>query len=127
MAGTKKDFTDHGYCQYSVGALHVVQLFNVPAIGAGVASTVVQARFVTPARVKIAAIGLYASALNTIDGSIGFNIVVGSGAYDTGATNATGTYTITGVPANPCALAKASFASSPRVSQALGLASAVPA
>ena len=86
MAGTKKDFTDHGYCQYSVGALHAVQLFNVAAIGAAQVNTTVQAAFVTPARCKISSVALYASSVEGVAGDHLFNIVVGSGAYAQGTT-----------------------------------------
>jgi hypothetical protein len=98
MAGTKKDFTDHGYSQYSLGTLGVTPLFNVPTIGASVVGTTVQAYFVTPSRIKLSAIAIACSAVSTINGSVSFNIVVGSGAYESGATAAVGSYTLTGVP-----------------------------
>jgi hypothetical protein len=99
MAGTKKDFTDHGYSQYSIGTLGVTQLFNVPTIGASVAPTTVQASFVTPSRIKIASIAISALAVSTVSGAIAFNIVVGAGAYETvAAVAAVGTFTLTGVP-----------------------------
>src|SRR6266851_9737224 len=98
MAGTKKDFTDHGYCQYSIGALGITPLFNVATVGASVVGTTVQASFVTPCRLKLSAIAIACSAVSTINGSISFNIVVGSGAYESGATAALGTFTLTGVP-----------------------------
>ena len=98
MAGTKKDFTDHGYCQYSIGTLNVIQLFSKAEIGASVIGTTVQAYFVTPCRLKLSSIAIACSAISTINGSIGFNIVVGSGAYESGATAAKGIATLTGVP-----------------------------
>jgi hypothetical protein len=99
MAGTKKDFTDHGYSQYSIGTLGVTKLFDVPTIGASVVPTTVQASFVTPSRIKIASIAVSALAVSDISGTIAFNIVVGAGAYETiGAVAAVGTYTLTGAP-----------------------------
>jgi hypothetical protein len=98
MAGTKKDFTDHGYSQYSLGTLGVTPLFNVASVGASAVGTTVQAIFVTPSRIKLSAIAIGSTAVSTINGSISFNIVVGPGAYESGATAATGSYTLTGVP-----------------------------
>src|ERR1700689_2160292 len=99
MAGTKRDFTDDGYKQYSLGTLGVTPLFNVPAIGASVAPTTVQAYFVTPCRMKISSIAVSASAVSAIDGTIAFNIVVGAGAYETlTPVAATGEYFISGTP-----------------------------
>lgn len=99
MAGTKKDFTDLGYSQYSIGTLGITQLFNVPTIGASVVPTTVQASFVTPSRIKISAVAVSALAVSTISGTIAFNIVVGAGAYETiGAVAAVGTYTLSGIP-----------------------------
>src|ERR1700691_3800604 len=99
MESRKKDFTDHGYRQYSIGTLGVTQLFNVPTIGASVAPTTVQASFVTPSRIKIASIAISALAVATVSGAIAFNIVVGAGAYETvAAVAAVGTFTLTGVP-----------------------------
>lgn len=99
MSGTKKDFTDDGYCQYSVGALAVTPLFNVATVGASVVPGTVQAYFVTPCRMKISAIAVSASAVSTIAGTIAFNIVVGTGAYETVApVAATGQYILSGTP-----------------------------
>jgi hypothetical protein len=98
MAGTKKDFTDAGYSSYTLGTLGVTSLFNVPTIGASAVSTTVQAYFVTPSRIKLSAIAIACSAVSTISGAVSFNIVVGSGAYESGATTAVGSYTLTGVP-----------------------------
>jgi hypothetical protein len=98
MAGTKKDFTDHGYSQYSLGTLGVTPLFNVPTVGASVVGTTVQAYFVTPSRIKLSAIAIACSAVSTISGAVSFNIVVGSGVYESGATSAVGSFTLTGAP-----------------------------
>ena|ERR1700722_1191994 len=86
MAGTKKDFTDDGYCQYSLGTLGVTTLFNIPVVGADLVNTTVEAVFVTPARMKISAIGIAFTAIDSIAGTDAFNIVVGSGAYTQGVT-----------------------------------------
>lgn len=99
MAGTKKATTDEGYGAYCLGTLAATPLFKVPAIGAGVVNTTVQDYFVTPSRLKIAAIAIYGSAFSAIDGSLKFNIVVGPGAYETLApVAASGIFTLTGVP-----------------------------
>ena len=83
MAGTKKDFTDDGYCQYSVGSLAVTPLFNVATVGASSVPATVIAYFVTPCRMKISSIAISVSAVSSIAGTIAFNIVVGAGAYET--------------------------------------------
>lgn len=98
MAGTKKDFTDDGYCQYSLGTLGVTNLFSVATIGASSVGTTVQSSFVAPCRLKLSAIAVSVSTVSTINGSVSFNIVVGSGAYESGSTAATGSYTLTGAP-----------------------------
>lgn len=86
MAGTKKATTDEGYGAYCLGTLAVTPLFKVATIGAGEANTTIVDTFVTPSRIKIAAIAIYASAIDSIAGTDSFNIVVGTGAYLQGVT-----------------------------------------
>lgn len=99
MAGTKKGYNDEGWEEYTVGALHALPLFQAASVGASQVSTTVQAAFVTPCRLKLSQIAVYFSAISHILGEIQFNIVVGTGAYETAAaTFASGTFTITGSP-----------------------------
>lgn len=81
-----------------VAGLSPVRLFGKESIEAGQVSTTVQDLFVCPSRVKIPKLMIAFTAIETLDGSITGNVVVGTEAYQTGAVKATGTYTLTGVP-----------------------------
>jgi hypothetical protein len=84
---------------YVLGTLSAIKPFSKLTVETAQASTTVQDLFVLPSRLKIPKINAAFTAISALDGSLSFNIVVGTGAYATGAaTTATGTYTLTGVP-----------------------------
>jgi hypothetical protein len=59
-------------------------VFAVPAVAASQVATTVQGIYILPCRTKIAKISVYCSAISHTDGSIKFNIVLGTGAYTSG-------------------------------------------
>jgi hypothetical protein len=87
---TRKAYTLHGLTHQ--------RLFKLASVGAGVASTTVQDYYLCASRIKIPKIMVAVSALNAVDGSITFNIVVGTGSYETGAVAATDGAVWTGTP-----------------------------
>lgn len=75
----------------SLGVLGPVPMFTVASIGAGVANTTIQARFLLPGRTKIPKIVVYLTAISDLTGC-SFNIVLGEAA--------SGVYTAGNVPGN---------------------------
>jgi hypothetical protein len=84
---------------YVLGTLSAIKPFANHTVETAQVSTTIQDMFVLPSRLKIPKINAAFSGISTLDGSISFNLVIGTGAYATGAaTFATGTYTLSGVP-----------------------------
>ena len=71
----------HEWESYNFNALGYLPFDNVASVGAGVANTVIQARLVLPQASKIAKVAVYCSAIDNVDGTDFFNIVMGTGAY----------------------------------------------
>ncbi len=84
---------------YVLGTLAAIRPFGKQTISTAQVSTTVQDLFVLPSRLKIPKINAAFTGISALDGSVSFNIVVGTGTYAPGAgTAAHGTYTLTGVP-----------------------------
>ena len=86
------------YQIWTLNTQHWVPM-RVPAtIGAGVVSTTVQARLPTPTNYKVSKVGVAFGAIDALTGGNSFNLVVGTGTYETGATSATDSAVWTGTP-----------------------------
>lgn len=82
----------------TLNALSAMALSKVASVGAGVAQTVVQDFRSLPFNYKIRQVAVALTAIDSIAGADLFNIVVGTGAYETAGVAAIGSYTITGTP-----------------------------
>lgn len=82
---------------YNFDSLNWIEM-PIVSPGAGVASSTVQTRKLLPFACKVPIIAVYTGAIFAVDGSHQFNIVSGSGSYETGAVAAASTTTITGTP-----------------------------
>jgi len=70
--------------------------FTEVSPGAGVANSTVQTRLMPGALYKIRKVAVSFTAIDNVSGDDLFNLVVGTGSYDTGATNASQTVTVSG-------------------------------
>lgn len=83
---------------YTTNVLATTVMFKKASIGAGVVSSTISDLFPLPGRVKIPKIAIACTGISATDGSITANIVVGTGAYETGAVAATNGAVWTGAP-----------------------------
>jgi hypothetical protein len=87
---------------YVLGACVPVQLFNLPAVGAGVVPTTIEATFVLPCRCKIPKINVSFTAIDSLAGTDLLNIVQGtSAAYTVGNVAGNDNSSTSGFCTNP--------------------------
>lgn len=83
---------------FVLGTLSASKLYSKQNVAASQVASTVADLAVLPSRLKIPKINAAFTAISSLDGSIAFNIVVGTGSYETTGVAATGTFTITGAP-----------------------------
>lgn len=83
---------------YLLSAVSAFKMFGKQSPAASQTAATVQDLFVTPSRLKIPKINVAFTAISSLAGDCFFNIVVGTGAYETTGTAASATVTLTGSP-----------------------------
>jgi hypothetical protein len=97
MSVTLRGLSKNQYAD-ALNALSLTEFANLASVGAGVAQTAIQARKTLPFTFKVRKVSVNLTALDSVGGANAFNVVVGSGTYETAGTAAHQTATLAGTP-----------------------------
>lgn len=114
----KKTLADDSPQAWNLGKIGT-DSFQIASAGASVANTTIQQLVVPPTNVKIAKVAIAGTAINAVDGTHKFNIVLGTvGAYTAGTIAANDNSSTNGYPTNVASGAVALFSADVAITSA---------